>query len=372
MHDLGWPEERLFSAWKLQRDVAIKQTQSLNSDIDLEALITALKLSPNLTSIRLSADGIGGQGKLRVNGMQDYFTRGETIRSDGRQLSIIMLAAAAAATVTVADSSPSTPFNTGTVTSFIVDEYFFLDEDEETYTERSVRRRPDFGSVVQLATIRSALPFFTNLTTLTLPLRQGSSYEGRDIEANLACLLAALPKLEHLTLYNSGMGLLALSQPLSSMTTRSLRTLELQTCTLRLGDMQNLFEANSKTLNSVQIENISLLDGQFIDFFILLRNLPALDQFGLNGWIAEAEDDQQLYTYLDERDPDRFYQNRERRYLAREAIIDFVLHAREGFPLELLDTSSPLCRSLGLHGMKILIGAAKFSETDETDYEYEI
>ncbi|CZR52194.1 uncharacterized protein PAC_02071 [Phialocephala subalpina] len=103
---LGWGRQRLFDTWLLHKELAeeqnalIRDTGSADPDadpeyLDIKLLSEALNSLPNLSEIRLSTNGLGVEEKLLATRGPRIYTTCRECRSDGRQLYILLHAAAA-------------------------------------------------------------------------------------------------------------------------------------------------------------------------------------------------------------------------------------------------------------------------------------
>lgn len=330
LKDLGWTSDHLFSAWNIQKNLAIEHANLHRDDRDVASLAHSFRNLPNLTCIRLSCAGIGGPQKLSRNGVENLFHFGETTRCDERQLSSFFLAAA------LASAAPCQ----AKIKSLIVEKRFWA-ETESTYTGiTSDYERPDFGTL-DFALIVSSLPFLAAISTLELQLEsRNTSNRDRKITANLALVMASLPALENLILHNSNSQLLQLRAPLQALVTKSLRALHLEFCILSLADIQNIIHTQAKSLKSIHVENIVLNGGHHIELFTTLRNSTTLDHITVKGWLVEHPYEEMLYFARERGSDEEIRRTRERRQVARRFIEDFVKHERDEFPNELCDTDS--------------------------------
>lgn len=220
----------------------------------------------------------------------------------------------------------------------------------------------------------SALPFFSNLATLELALDYRTNPTRRpEIEANVITLPSSLRKLQHLVLHNTDVQRLKLHEPIHSMVTTSLRSFSYNYCIFDPTDMTKLLETQSKTLETIQLENVALMKGiGHVEFFCSIRRLSQLKQFTLKGCFIEISDEEILSWIREEGyDEEVFLENKIRKQLAREALQEFVMHQREEFPMDLLDVDKTEMLELGggnWDGMITVFAGAKSAETGEVDF----
>lgn len=337
LRDAGWPLKRIFTAWKLQRDMTIEHIKFLDGDDDIQVFKKMLLKCRNLSSIHLSVNGVGGAEKLRKNGKQDYFTcLNPSYRVDGRQLFAVLSAASIAASSTA--SNMGSRF--ATIRSLTMAKGFW-EQDDSTFT--GSRRRhygEDFISMASPTMIKTAMPFLRELKRLTLSLlNRTRGVEEGTVGERLELFLANSPHLEYLTLTNPDQSSIDISTALRTASTSSLRTLKFQSCMFTLDSIQKLSRSNAETLKSVHLEDIGLLAGNLRDLFTFLREAMDLREIHLEGYLVEFQDDQCFYfrDEIEEDDKDEFDDKERQRSRAREAIEAFVSRQRNTFPLELVD-----------------------------------
>lgn len=135
--------------------------------------------------------------------------------------------------------------------------------------------------------------------------------------------------------------------------------------------MLDFITKQSQTLKILRLEMISLEAGHVVDFFTSIRALLSLDTFSLKGWILEVEDDTLIYAPEEEIDDETFYEVKERRIAAREAMETFLRRETDVFPTELLDVDSSGFTDFS-HGNRggliVVLGASQLYDTNEVDY----
>jgi len=193
---LGWDIERVFQAWKTQKELAIEQEELINEMLDVGILAEALGAMRNLSLIKLTSGGRGGPRRLSSRLGRDIFSPSPFTRTDGRQL-ISIFRAAAQASASGADQHAK-------VRTFIMDKDMW----EGKYQEHRwlsgpyEAAPPDFGSL-DPNVLTASLPIFGTVRTLELQAqRRKDEGLGPIIEQNLMALFKGMPDLEDLTLHN--------------------------------------------------------------------------------------------------------------------------------------------------------------------------
>lgn len=326
LKQLGWTPETLFGAYKEHGRIIEEYNKFIHEKTDIDMLSALLQRLTSLTEVQL-CNWSEYARKTSVNAIVKIRILEPDPFKNGRALDRFLRAAAR---TTIPRLS----------TIVLREELFFEQLD-------------DFGTL-DPSVIEASLPALRDLTSLVLPMRTDWSGFVRtrtrsglaDLRReNLAALLVSgLPHLRHLRIFTKEHKqhfALELSPIMDAISSDRLESIDLEFCILTLDSVENFLRRHSKTLKTIRLNNVILIQAHFETLFTLVRDITQLEEMVIASTLVEKSYRGTSYC-ADGCLESEASQIKARHEKARKEIARFATRKTDRFPRELLDVDSSL------------------------------
>ncbi|OBT82399.1 hypothetical protein VE02_09583 [Pseudogymnoascus sp. 03VT05] len=357
LKQLGWTPERVFAAYKEHGQIIAEYNKFIHEKRDIEILSVLLQRLTGVTELQL-CNWSDTARKTMVDAIVRIRILEPNPLKNGRALARFLQAAA---TATIPSLS----------TIVLREELFFEQLD-------------DFGTL-DPSVIEASLPALRDLTSLVLPMRTDWSGFVRtrtrsglaDLRReNLAALLVSgLPHLRHLRIFTKEHKqhfALELSPIMDAISSDRLESIDLEFCILTLDSVENFLRRHSKTLKTIRLNNVILIQAHFETLFTLVRDITQLEEMVIASTLVEKSYRGTSYC-ADGCLESEASQIKARHEKARKEIARFATRKTDRFPRELLDVDSSVVDDIYITETRTCLGVIGKSFVPETwDEEQEL
>ncbi|KFY82511.1 hypothetical protein V498_08566, partial [Pseudogymnoascus sp. VKM F-4517 (FW-2822)] len=318
LKQLGWTPETLFDAYKEHGQIIEEYNKFISEETDIDILSALLQRLPSVTDVQLCNFGDNAR-KTRVNAIVKVKILEPDTFKNGRALDRFLRAVARTTTLSLS-------------TLVLKEDNFFYQFDDFATLDPSI--------------IKASLPALRNLSSLTLPMRTYTWNKPGFTEIhreNLAALLlSGLPRLRHLRIYTKDyMDPLELSPILDAISSDQLESIDLEWCILTLDSVESFLWRHSKTLKTMRLNYMILIQAHFETLFTLVRNITKLEEMIITRALIEQSHRHTSY-FADGCQENQALEIKSRHEEARKEVARFATRKTDRFPRELLDVDSSL------------------------------